>query len=85
VKSRKFNLHLQLPSRFRRFENEQRKQLPSREDNKENDSTLSLPMRLFTQAGPGTDIHHGGASTANKKFMAVVTRRQQPLRDNLEC
>jgi hypothetical protein len=23
-----------------------------------------------------------GASTANKKFMAVVARRQQPLRDN---
>jgi hypothetical protein len=52
VKSRKFNLHLELPSRFRRFENEQCKQLPSREDNKENDSTLFLPMRLFTQAGP---------------------------------
>jgi hypothetical protein len=45
-------LHLELPSRFRRFENEQCKQLPSREDNKENDSTLFLPMRLFTQAGP---------------------------------
>jgi hypothetical protein len=40
---------VELPSRFRRFENEQCKQLPSREDNKENDSTLFLPMRLFTQ------------------------------------
>jgi hypothetical protein len=54
VKSRKFNL--ELPSLFRRFENEQCKQLPSREDNKENDSTLFLPMRLFTQAGPRADM-----------------------------
>jgi hypothetical protein len=56
VKSRKFNLLLELPSRLRRFENEQCKQLPSREDNKEDDSTLFLPTRLFTQAGPGADV-----------------------------
>src|ERR1700676_4663861 len=65
VKRPKFNLLVELPSRFCRNENRPCWQRLSGTVQRENGSTHIQLVRLFTQPGPGPDIRptdHSGAS-----------------------
>jgi hypothetical protein len=51
-----FDLRLEFPSRFRRFENQQRWQPLSGEDNRENNSAHSWLVHVFTQLEKPADL-----------------------------
>src|ERR1700681_534205 len=55
VKTPTFNLRIEIPSRFRKFENQKCLRPPLREDDRENNSAHSWLMHVFTQPGSSSD------------------------------
>src|SRR2546430_2270685 len=51
VKTPTFNLRVEIPSRFRKFENQKCLRPPLREDDRENNSAHSWLVHVFTQLG----------------------------------
>src|SRR5229473_6898945 len=51
VKTPMFNLRVEIPSRFRKFENQKCLRPPLREDDRENNSAHSWLVHVFTQPG----------------------------------
>src|SRR5213075_2545208 len=51
VKTPTFNLRVEIPSRFRKFENQKCLRPPLREDDRENNSAHSWLVHVFTQPG----------------------------------
>src|SRR5258708_30353419 len=51
VKTPMFNLRVEIPSRFRKFENQKCVRPPLREDDRENNSAHSWLVHVFTQPG----------------------------------
>jgi len=51
VKTPTFNLRVEIPSRFRKFENQKRLRPLLREDDRENNSAHSWLVHVFTQPG----------------------------------
>ncbi len=51
VKTPTFNLRVEIPSRFRKFENQRCLRPPLREDDRENNSAHSWLVHVFTQPG----------------------------------
>src|SRR5258707_10445414 len=51
VKTPTFNLRVEIPSRFRKFENQKCLRPPLREDDRENNSALTWLVHVFTQPG----------------------------------
>ncbi len=56
VKTPTFNLRVEIPSRFRKFENQKCLRPLLREDDRENNSAHSWLLHVFTQPGPEADI-----------------------------
>src|SRR6266478_5921866 len=61
VKTPMFNLRVEIPSRFRKFENQKCLRPPLREDDRENNSAHSWLVHVFTQ--PGSKPEKLNAST----------------------
>src|SRR6266446_427745 len=55
VKTPTFNLRVEIPSRFRKFENQKCLRPPLREDDRENNSAHSWLVHVFTQPGSLTN------------------------------
>src|SRR6267378_2500287 len=61
VKTPTFNLRVEIPSRFRKFENQKCLRPRLREDDRENNSAHSWLVHVFTQPGSfATKIDHSG-------------------------
>src|SRR5258707_13250816 len=56
VKTPMFNLRVEIPSRFRKFENQKCLRPPLREDDRENNSAHSWLVHVFTQPGSKGEI-----------------------------
>src|SRR5258706_10508533 len=56
VKTPTFNLRVETPSRFRKFENQKCLRPLLREDDRENNSAHSWLVHVFTQPGSSTDV-----------------------------
>src|SRR5258708_4716325 len=56
VKTPTFNLRVEIPSRFRKFENQKCLRPLLREDDRENNSAHSWLVHVFTQPGSDSDI-----------------------------
>jgi len=56
VKTPTFNLRVEIPSRFRKFENQKCLRSPLREDDRENNSAHSWLVHVFTQPGSKGEI-----------------------------
>ena len=56
VKTPTFNLRVEIPSRFRKFENQKCLRPLLREDNRENNSAHSWLVHVFTQPGSDSDL-----------------------------
>src|SRR5258706_14990262 len=56
VKTPTFNLRVETPSRFRKFENQKCLRLLLREDDRENNSAHSWLVHVFTQPGSKGDL-----------------------------
>src|SRR6266850_2296309 len=56
VKTPTFNLRVEIPSRFRTFENQKCLRPLLRRDDRENNSAHSWLLHVFTQPGPKADI-----------------------------
>jgi hypothetical protein len=56
VKTPTFNLRVEIPSRFRKFENQKCLRPPLREDDRENNSAHSWLVHVFTQPGSKADL-----------------------------
>src|SRR6266403_424254 len=56
VKTPTFNLRVETPSRFRKFENQKCLRPLLREDDRENNSAHSWLVHVFTQPGSSTDF-----------------------------
>src|SRR6266403_5157077 len=56
VKTPTFNLRVETPSRFRKFENQKCLRLLLREDDRENNSAHSWLVHVFTQPGSKADL-----------------------------
>src|SRR5713226_4852955 len=62
VKTPVFNLRVEIPSRFRRFANQQHWQPLPEKDNRENNSAHSWLVDVFTQPGPNPDLRQSPQS-----------------------
>ncbi len=69
VKTPTFNLRVETPSRFRKFENQKCLRPLLREDDRENNFAHSWLVHVFTQPGPRPDIVRGGVE--NDSFQPV--------------
>src|SRR5882757_4132446 len=58
VKTPTFNLRVEIPSRFRKFENQKCLRPPLREDDRENNSAHSWLVHVFTQPGSKPEKLH---------------------------
>ena len=56
VKTPMFNLRVEIPSRFRKFENQKCLRPLLREDDRENNSAHSWLLHVFTQPGSKTEV-----------------------------
>src|SRR6266852_8441426 len=56
VKTPTFNLRVEIPSRFRKFENQKCLRPPLREDDRENNSAHSWLVHVFTQPGSEAEV-----------------------------
>jgi hypothetical protein len=56
VKTPTFNLRVEIPSRFRKFENQKCLRPLLREDDRENNSAHSWLVHVFTQPGSKTEV-----------------------------
>src|SRR6478736_7143162 len=56
VKTPTFNLRVEIPSRFRKFENQKCLRPLLREDDRENNSAHSWLLHVFTQPGSKTEV-----------------------------
>src|SRR6266849_2473186 len=56
VKTPTFNLRVEIPSRFRKFEKQKCMRPPLREDDRENNSAHSWLVHVFTQPGSKTEV-----------------------------
>src|ERR1700736_749861 len=56
VKTPTLNLRVEIPSRFRKFENQKCLRPLLREDDRENNSALSWLVHVFTQPGSKTEV-----------------------------
>src|SRR5260370_9900903 len=56
VKTPTFNLRVEIPSRFRKFENQKCLRPPLREDDRENNSAHSWLVHVFTQPRSKTEV-----------------------------
>src|SRR6476620_1239180 len=56
VKTPTFNLRVEIPSRFRKFENQKCLRPLLREDDRENNSAHSWLLHVFTQPGSKADL-----------------------------
>src|SRR5216684_2009511 len=70
VKTPTFNLRVEIPSRFRKFENQKCLRPPLREDDRENNSAHSWLVHVFTQPGSKADL---GVRRRNVRFHLVVS------------
>src|SRR5229473_7600540 len=70
VKTPMFNLRVEIPSRFRKFENQKCLRPPLREDDRENNSAHSWLVHVFTQPGSKADL---GVRRRNVRFHLVVS------------
>ena len=64
VKTPTFNLRVETPSRFRKFENQKCLRLLLREDDRENNSAHSWLVHVFTQPGSKADLNRDGSMSA---------------------
>ena len=65
VKTPTFNLRVEIPSRFRKFENQKCLRPLLREDDRENNSALAWLVHVFTQPGSETEVDLSDASDRN--------------------
>src|SRR5882757_2881165 len=70
VKTPTFNLRVEIPSRFRKFENQKCLRPLLREDDRENNSAHSWLVHVFTQPGSKAEI------LAASKCFPLCTRKQ---------
>src|SRR2546430_7665773 len=83
VKTPTFNLRVEIPSRFRKFENQKCLRPPLREDDRENNSAHSWLVHVFTQPGSlaeaATSLRHV-RSTPRKQTQFGHRLRSGPCR-----
>src|SRR5713226_7869195 len=79
VKTPTFNLRVEIPSRFRKFENQKCLRPPLREDDRENNSAHSWLVHVFTQPGPR------GSAAAARTARSEFDRDNAPAADRSSC
>src|SRR5260370_33221366 len=77
VKTPTFNLRVETPSRFRKFENQKCLRLLLREDDRENNSAHSWLVHVFTQPGSKTEV---SALPLHFRFTPQSRHQLSPLR-----
>src|SRR4030081_1938672 len=76
VKTPTFNLRVEIPSRFRKFENQKCLRPLLREDDRENNSTHSWLVHVFTQPGSSSEVSRLARhvrSTLKRRHSRVVS------------